>query len=100
MGPENTIRVLLNGARNRPGRSPRPDGSDAGSKRAMPQESHWCKHCAKATWHRREWPFPRSPELALTALLPLPFVWWHDPWDCTMCDRRARRELVKDGFGE
>jgi len=38
--------------------------------------------------------------LALIALLALLLAWWYDPWDCTVCDRRARREQVKRGFGE
>ena len=38
----------------------------------------WCKDYAKVTWHRREWSFPRSPGLALIALLALPLVWWYD----------------------
>ncbi|MGA2704608.1 MAG: hypothetical protein ABSH35_26375 [Isosphaeraceae bacterium] len=40
----------------------------------MPEERRWCKHCARMTWHRREWTFPRSPGLALIALLALPLV--------------------------
>ncbi len=59
----------------------------------MALERRWCKHCARMTWHRREWTFPRSPGLALMALLALPLVRWYDPWDCTACDRRARRDL-------
>ncbi len=63
----------------------------------MPLERRWCKHSARVTWHRREWTFSRSQRWALIALLALPFVWWYDPWDCTVCDRRARRELVSRG---
>jgi len=37
----------------------------------------------------------RSDRVASLAL-----VWWYDPWDCMTCDRRAREELVKQGFDE
>ena len=47
-------------------------GSGGGT--PMPEERRWCKHCARMTWHRREWTFPRSPGLALIALLALPLV--------------------------
>jgi len=60
----------------------------------MPVDRRWCKHCVKVTWHLREWSFPRSPALGLIALLALPIVWWYDPWDWTVCDRRAKREPV------
>ena len=64
----------------------------------MPRELCLCQHCGMATWHYREWTFPRSPGLTLLSLLVLPLVWWYDPWDFAVCGRRARRELVKRGF--
>lgn len=66
----------------------------------MSVERRWRKHCAKVTWHRREWTFPRSHRWALIALLASPFVWCYDPWECMTCDRRAREELVKHRFDE
>jgi len=43
---------------------------------------------------RKSW---ELPEATRQAMLALPFVWWYDSRDCTVCDRRARYEQVSRG---